>query len=35
MAQENPFRLADTLARDGRLIVNSFLQHVGPRGQSR
>src|SRR5208337_5561090 len=27
--QENPFGFADVLARDGRLIVDSFLQHVG------
>lgn len=27
MLKENPFGLADILARDGRLIVDSFLQH--------
>ncbi len=31
MLQENSFRLADVLPRDGRLIVDSFLQHVGRR----
>ena len=35
MLQENPFRFADALARDGWLIVNSLLQHVGRRGHSR
>src|SRR5208282_2018787 len=29
MVQENSFGLADVLPRDGRLIVDSFLQHVG------
>jgi len=32
MPKENSFRFADVLARDGRLIVNSLLQHVGRRG---
>jgi hypothetical protein len=35
MLQENSFRLADVLPRDGRLIVNPFLQHVGRRGNSK
>ena len=35
MLQENSFSLADVLPRDGRLIVDSFLQHVGRRGHSR
>src|SRR5260370_39262737 len=29
MPQENSFGFADVLLRDGRLIVDSFLQHVG------
>ena len=29
MLQENSFGLADALRRDARLIVNTFLQHVG------
>jgi hypothetical protein len=28
MLQENSFGFADVLLRDGRLIVDSFLQHV-------
>jgi hypothetical protein len=35
MAKENSFGFADALRRDGRLIVDSFLQHVGRRGHSR
>jgi len=35
MLQENSFSLADILPRDGRLIVNPFLQHVGRRGNSK
>ena len=35
MLQENSFGLADALRRDGRLIVDSFLQHVGRRGHTR
>jgi hypothetical protein len=35
MLQENSFGLADVLPRDGRLIVDSLLQHVGRRGHSR
>src|SRR5208282_3124392 len=35
MLQENSFGFADVLARDGRLIVDSFLQHDGRRGNSR
>jgi hypothetical protein len=29
MLQENSLGFADVLLRDGRLIVDSFLQHVG------
>jgi len=35
MPKENPFCFADILPRDGRLVVDSFLQHVGRRGNSR
>jgi hypothetical protein len=35
MLQENSFGFADILPRDGRLIVDSFLQHVGRREHSR
>jgi hypothetical protein len=35
MLKENSFGLADVLPRDGRLIVDSFLQHVGGSGHSR
>ena len=35
MLQENSSGFADVLARDGRPIVDSFLQHVGRRGNSR
>jgi len=35
MLQENSFGRADVLPRDGRLIVDSFLQHVGRRGHTR
>jgi hypothetical protein len=35
MLKENSFGFADVLARNGRLIVNSFLQHVGRRGRSK
>lgn len=35
MLQKNSFRFADVLPRDGRLIVDSFLEHVGRRGHSR
>jgi hypothetical protein len=35
MLQKNSFGLADVLPRDGRLIVDSFLQHVGRHGHSR
>src|SRR5258708_2509505 len=35
MLQENSFGFADVLSRDGRLIVDSFLQHVGRRGNSK
>jgi len=34
MLQENSFSFADALARNGGLIVDSFLQHVGRRGHS-
>ena len=33
MLQEDSFRFADVLLRDVRLIVDSFLQHVGRRGR--
>src|ERR1700686_3938188 len=33
--KEDPFGFADILPRDGRLIVDSLLQHVGRRGNSR
>jgi hypothetical protein len=32
MLKKNSFGLADVLPRDGRLIVDSILQHVGRRG---
>ena len=32
MSKENSFGFADVLPRDGRLIVDSFLEHVGRRG---
>jgi hypothetical protein len=35
MAEENFLGFADVLARDGRLIVDSVLQHVGRRGHSK
>ena len=35
MLKENSFGFADILPRDGRLIVDSFLQHVGRREHSR
>ncbi len=35
MLQENSLGFADVLPRDGRLIVDSFLQHVGRRGNLR
>jgi hypothetical protein len=35
MLQENSSGFADVLARDGGPIVDSFLQHVGRRGNSR
>jgi hypothetical protein len=35
MLQENSLGFADVLARDGGLIVDSLLQHVGRRGHSR
>lgn len=35
MLQENSFSFADVLLRDGRLIVDSILQHVGWSGHSR
>jgi hypothetical protein len=35
MAKKDSLSLADILARDNRLIVNSFLQHVRRRGHSR
>jgi hypothetical protein len=31
MLMENSFGLADVLPGDGRLIVDSFLEHVGRR----
>src|ERR1700674_327272 len=34
MPKENSFGFADILPRDGRLIVDSFLEHVGRRGNS-
>jgi hypothetical protein len=33
--EKNSFGLADALRRDGRLIVDSFLQHVGRRRNRR
>jgi hypothetical protein len=35
MLQQNSFGFADVLRRDGRLIVDSFLQHFGRLGRSR
>ncbi len=35
MPEKNPFGFADIFPRDGFLIVDSLLQHVGRRGHSR